>query len=500
MISKLFIPIIGLCPLLALAEATDLLRFDNGDQLHGQFQGFGEEGSILWKRDKTEDDSIKFDSSDIRQVILKSGKPAQSLANLAYIGTCNGDRIQGTVQEIDDKRIFIQTDFAGLLDLPRDQVEIFAPNPMGGRVLYYGPFDKTEWTQKNYKHMGGIPNQKNGEEIKKEFPLWEFNGSAWYWNNANTGTALIRDKGMTDRSILQFDLAWKKNLSATVAFHADFSIPKNAKQQEYYPPHISVTDLPYLFGSSYVLQIISNNVVLFRVGFDEEGTPAIDRLDSNNFEQAHNLLRNLSSAKFEIRCNRISGEIILFVDGKHICEWSEAPVTSEDQENPSYGYKGKGPGYGFIVQMQESPLRVSDIIVAEWNGMPDSARSLDSNEFDIVLLNNGTDRFSGKIKSMKDGKVSLTSRFGNFSFPIEEIAEIRFAKSQLKVVNDPSPDDFKVRFYPLGSISGEVVSGDSKSIRLLNTATGEITVDLQSASMLDFKSTQSYLDDWNVEF
>ena len=101
---------------------------------------------------------------------------------------------------------------------------------------------------------------------------------------------------------------------------------------------------------------------------------------------------------------------------------------------------------------------------------------------------------------MKDGKVSLTSRFGNFSFPIEEIAEIRFAKSQLKVVNDPSPDDFKVRFYPLGSISGEVVSGDSKSIRLLNTATGEITVDLQSASMLDFKSTQSYLDDWNVEF
>lgn len=240
--------------------------------------------------------------------------------------------------------------------------------------------------------------------------------------------------------------------------------------------------------------------MLFRVGFDEEGTPAIDRLDSNNFEQAHNLLRNLSSAKFEIRCNRISGEIILFVDGKHICEWSEAPVTSEDQENPSYGYKGKGPGYGFIVQMQESPLRVSDIIVAEWNGMPDSARSLDSNEFDIVLLNNGTDRFSGKIKSMKDGKVSLTSRFGNFSFPIEEIAEIRFAKSQLKVVNDPSPDDFKVRFYPLGSISGEVVSGDSKSIRLLNTATGEITVDLHSASMLDFKSTQSYLDDWNVEF
>lgn len=498
MISKLYIPIIGLCSLLALAEATDLLRFDNDDQLHGQFQGFGEEGSVLWKRDKPDEDTIKFNSSDIRQVILKSGKPAQSLANLAYIGTCNGDRIQGSVQEIDHKRILIQTDFAGLLEYPRDQVEIFAPNPMGGRVLYYGPFDKTEWTQKNYNHTAVIPVDKNVEEIKKDFPLWEFNGSAWYWNNAMTGTALTRDKGMTDRSILQFDLAWKNRLSVAVGFHADFSIPENAKpylQQNARTNNIA--DLPYIFGSSYVLHIYSNYVVLYRAGFNEEGTPTMERLQSKN-----SMLRltNSGSAKFEVRCNRISGEIILFVDGKHICEWNEKSMTSADQEIPSDGYKGKGSGYGFMVQMEESPLRASDIIVAEWNGMPDSARSLDSNEFDIVLLNNGTDRFSGKIKSMKDGKLSLTSRFGNFSFPIAEIAEIRFAKSQLKVVEDLAPDEFKVRFYPLGSISGQVISGDSKSLRLLNTATGEITVDLHSASMLDFKSTQSYLDDWNVEF
>jgi hypothetical protein len=132
--------------------------------------------------------------------------------------------------------------------------------------------------------------------------------------------------------------------------------------------------------------------------------------------------------------------------------------------------------------------------------MPDAARSLNSDDSDIVLLNNGTDRFSGKIHSMKNGKVNLTGRFGNFSLPITEIAEIRFAKSQLKITDLSDHGTFKVRFHPLGSISGKIVSGDSKNIRLLNPASGEMNVGLESASMLEFKSTQSYLDDWNVEF
>jgi hypothetical protein len=501
MIFRLLTAIIGLAPILSLAETQDLLRFENGDQLHGDFQGFGEKGVLLWKRDKPEDEPLKFNPVDIRQVVLKSGKPSRSLTSLAYVGGCNGDRIPGLVREMDEKKVMIQTDFAGLLEYPRDQVEIIAPNPMGGRVLYYGPFDKGEWTQRNGRHTGGIPMQKKEEEIEKEFPLWKFSGSAWYWNDDRTGTALTRETGMSDRSVLQFDLAWKNRLSIAIGFHSDFTIPKNAKpyQEENVRPNnmANLADQPYIFGSSYVLHVYSNYVVLYRSGFNEEGIPSMERIQSKN-----SMLRlsNTGSATFEIRCNRISGSIFLFVDGQSICEWNEKNVAPTDEGNPSEGYKGKGAGYGFIAQMEESPLRVSDVIVAEWNGMPDSARSLDSEDSDIVLLNNGTDRFSGKIKDMKDGKVNLTGRFGNFSFPMTEIAEIRFAKSQLKSSDDSGPDTFKVRLHPLGSISGKIVSGDNKNIRLLNTGGGEINVDLDSAGILDFKSTQSYLDDWNVEF
>ncbi len=499
MIFRIIISIIGILPLLSVAEETDLLRFDNDDQIHGQFQGFDEKNTILWKRNEAEGEPIQFNTSDIRQIILNSGKPDKSIVNLSYIGNVNGDRVAGSVQEIDEKRVLIQTDFAGLLEFPRDQVAIVAPNPMGGRVLYHGPFDKSEWIQRTKKSQSGIPMDKDEAEIEKEFPLWKFSGSAWYWKNGSNTTALTRESGMTDRTVIQFDLAWKNRLSVAVAFHADFKVPENVKDnsEENAGRQSNVADFPLIFGSSYVLHLYSNYVVLYRSGFDDEMKPFTERLQSKNSSLQ---LSNAGTSKIEIRCNRKSGDIILFVDGKFICDWKEKIDTTNNKEVKSDHYIGKGEGYGFITLIDESPIRLSVIIVADWNGIPDSARSLESDESDIVLLNNGTDRFSGKVSAMKDGKLSLTGRYGNFSFPMTEIAEIRFAKSQLKEVDDSAPAEFKVRFHPHGTISGQVVSGTKNSIRLLNSSAGEINIDLSSASLLEFKSNHSYLDDWNVEF
>jgi hypothetical protein len=500
MILRIFTSFIGILPILAVAENPDLLRFDNGDQLHGEFQGFGEKNAIIWKRNKPDDNAIEFEPADIRQVILKAGKPDRAVSTLSYIGITNGDRVPGMIQEIDDKRVLVKTDVAGVLEIPRDQIAIIAPNPMGGRVLYHGPFDKTEWIQRTFNHAKGIPKDKDEAEIEKESPLWIFSGFAWYWKEGRMGTAITRDTGMTDRSVLQLDIAWKNRLSMAIAFHADFKTPEKPAPANGAADHgqsSSISSLPNIFGSSYILHIYSNYVVLYRSGFDEEGRSFMHRLQSKSSSLR---LSNSGSAKVEIRCNRSSGEIMLFVDGDFVCDWKEKSEVQNNPDATSIEYAGKGAGYGFMVQMDDSPLRVSDIIVADWNGIPDSARSLESDTSDIVLLTNGTDRFSGKISSVKDGKVNLSGRFGNFVFPIDEIAEIRFAKSQLKAVDESKESDFKVKFHPHGSISGEIISGNLKNIRLNNSAAGEINIDMNSASMLEFKSMESYLDDWNVEF
>jgi hypothetical protein len=241
-----------------------------------------------------------------------------------------------------------------------------------------------------------------------------------------------------------------------------------------------------------VLQLYSNYVNLYRTSFDDDGEAAQPEL----IRTTHAGLRlgDSGAAKVELRCNRDSGEIILFVDGEFVAQWNELAIGDE------IGYGAPGDGLGFYVQQEDSPIRISEIIVAEWNGMPDAARSLQVDDADIVLLANGTDRFSGTVTSVKDGLLSLEGRYGDFKFPIADIAEVRFAKSKLAKADDKISDTLVVRLHPLGRITGKPLAGNSNSLRILNGAAGEIDLNLDSAVMLEFEPSISFLDDWDIEF
>jgi hypothetical protein len=131
--------------------------------------------------------------------------------------------------------------------------------------------------------------------------------------------------------------------------------------------------------------------------------------------------------------------------------------------------------------------------------MPDSARSLQVDDADIVLLANGTDRLSGKVTGLQDGLLKLEGRFGDFEFPIAEVAEVRFAKSHLAKEED-STEEVRVRLHPIGRISGKPQGGDGKILRMRHASAGEIDVRLDSAVMLEFRETNSFLDGWDDDF
>jgi len=489
---RIFIPVLFASSALVVAEQDDLLRFDNGDQLHGKYQGITEGPTLIWQRDDVGDD-VKFKTSDVRQIVLRSGRPERGLASLSHVGTVNGDRIPGTVKSLDDKRVLLETDFAGMLEIPRDRIGLIAPSPLGGRILYHGPFDRSAWSMINQKNPDGLPDPD--DKKADEFPRWKFSGSAWYWENDETGTALIQKAGMPDRAIFKFEAAWKGRLSLAIGFHANFSKPDQGKggEDDIVNQAGRTSSLPGIFGDSYVLHLYSNYVTLYRTGFDKNGRARTDRLQTNN---SNVRLGDSGTAVVEVRCNRDSGEIILFINSEFVTQWSE-PV---DELDGNSGYAGRGNGFGFIVQATDSPVRISEVVLAEWNGMPDAARSLQVDDEDIVLLNNGTDRFSGKVAAIDDGKLTFEGRYGDFVLPMEEVAEIRFARSKLAVDDEAASDSLKVRFYPLGLVSGKPVSGGSGKIRLLNSAAGEININLDSATMLEFQETESYLDDWDNDF
>jgi len=482
----------------------DLLSFANGDQLHGQLSGVDAGPSVRWKRDDVGEE-VEFKPSDLRRIVLRGGRPEKSIVGFSHVGTSNGDRIPGVVREMNDECIVLDTKFGGMIQIPRDQVGLLASNPLGGRILYHGPYDPEEWVMIDNEHPEGIPALKVDEEAKMS--VWKHSGSAWHWQNKEIGTALVKKAGLPDRTVLRFDIAWKSRLSCAIAFHSNFKqAPQAAAEEGEIQAKEQVVNvgrmnhsasLPDIFGESYVLQLYSNYVMLHRTSFDEDGRPTLERVQTTN---SNLRLGDSGSATVEIRGNRLTGEISLFIDGEFVVQWSEGAGGGDEGGEGGGGYAGKGEGFGFLVQSEESQVRISEVVVAEWNGMPDAARSMQVDDADIVLLSNGTDRFSGKVTDLRDGKLKLEGRYGDFEFPIEEIAEVRFAKSGIAEVPEAPSEELTIRLHPLGRISGRPLHGDTGKLRILNGAAGEIDINLSYAVMLEFQKTESFLDDWDAEF
>ncbi len=507
MIGKLATSWLALCALLAAAETPDLLRFTNGDQLHGTFQGIKDGSRLLWQREDVSG-PVDFKTGQIRHAILRGGRPAKALTSVSHLALVNGDRIPGKIISMDAKSIAMETEFAGVIQIPREQVAMFAPNPLGGRLHYHGPFVEDEWKMAHAAFPEGLPPVKKNtadQAAKSDEPgRWAFSGSGWLWRNKGYGTAVIRENAMPDRAILRFDLAWRNRLSVAIGFHSDLATPKPPQQddddgKEHVPkrglgfvPGDSAI-LPKIFGNSYVLQIFSMQMILYRTSINADGSPTVERVQING---SGTRLGDTGKATVEIRSNRLTGEISLFMDGEFAAQWNEGAGVPYDPVR----FAGKGNAFGFLVQTEDSSVRVSDVMVAEWNGMPDSARSLQVDEQDIVLLTNGTDRFSGKVESLQDGKIRLDGKYGQFDFGVDDVAEIRFARNALAKQTEAPSDNMTVQLSPLGRISGRLISGDATAVRIASPACGEVNVALDSAVILDFKRSNNVIDDWDAEF
>jgi hypothetical protein len=512
-----YLPLIPWFCMMAAAPAEpaqDLLRFTNGDQLRGRFIGLKEGPQVTWQNEDLAAPA-DFKTDRIRQIVLRGGRPLKPLATLSHLGLVNGDRFPGTVTALDADTLTLETPYAGTLHIPRDQVSLLAANPLGGRIFYQGPFAGDEWRMAHPSFPDGLKAAQDEEEEDEEDAdkdaadppdEWVFTGAAWYWQNKRAGTALIRDSGMPERSVLRFEVAWKSRLNLAIAFHADFARPKAedkdlARQQARRALNpMDATGMTRLFGNSYVLQLYSNYLTLYRATVDEDGKPAFEREHRNTSTLR---LGDSGQARIELRSNRRSGEISLFVNDEFVTQWNGMDLEGgdPDADDAKAPFPGKGTGFGFMVQSDDSPTRISDIVVTEWNGMPDSARSLQVEDKDIVLMTNGTDRYAGRVGALDaDGRILFEGRHGRFQFPLEDVAEIRFARNNLAVPADPPQHNLIVRFGPIGSVSGVGIAGNADSLELLSPIAGRLKVATESTTLIEFNSTNLIIDDWNTDF
>jgi hypothetical protein len=509
----------------AFAAPDDILRFTNGDQLHGHYQGIGEGNAILWSRDDL-NAPLTLKSENVRHVILRGAAPQTDPSSYAYITLQNGDQIPGEVLSFDDKTTRIRSHAVGEITLPSESIAAINPNPFGGKLQYAGPFSPDGWEILKYEDKnssGGVrvqvkragdvapePEKKDkpeeAKEEKKEPPAWQHAGSAWY--HLKGMQPLARKNCLGESSLLRFRMAWRERLNANIALHADFMPPPEPKEGEEKEgvkagvnprqPMVFFNGMPQnqagTFGNALVLNIYQTYFSLTRCGYDENGQAISQRMVHT---QSSVQLPDSGEATIEVRSDRKKGLLMLFINGQYAAQWEDIDRLKNAEEAKEEGAATAPPlGNGFAIQCTNSsaPMRLSDLVISEWNGIKDSAYSMSHEKRDIVLLSNGTDRYSGEITAIKDNKAFFKNAYSELEIPLTKISEIVFAKNEKSETKEPAEGTVTARFYPSGKISGLPLVSEKNALKLTHPTAAQLTVDLTTAISLEFSDENPFLE------
>ncbi|HBE97539.1 MAG TPA: hypothetical protein DDW68_10255 [Verrucomicrobiales bacterium] len=522
---------------------TDIMRFDNGDLIHGKFGGLDDR--VLWIRPDI-DRLLRVKRDGIRQIVFNSGRPGIHSSKTSHVSLINGDQIPGKIKSLTDKHLILDSPVLGELKIPREQLKSLCPNPFNGKLAYAGPFTSDDWVLLTYPKVEKKKNeeqkekvdQKEEEEAEVELPNWVYSGAAFF--NARDQAPLVRKTDLPDTGRLQFEVSWKGRLNLNIAVHADFirpiipeidggeeeegeeaapsedddESPEKKKDEEEEtkeddsgdpaPKHEILWDLKegnalqsipwlqrdntghsYTFGSSYVLNLSSYSS-LYRCEFDDNGKAQIVRLDGPRVSQS---LSETGTATVDLRFDRRKRFFILYINGNYAAQWTDPQAFEE--KGTSMGFSSSG----------NCKVRLSNIYVTSWNGLRDSALSMEHEERDVALLINGTDRFSGSLTKIDQDTAHLKTAYAEMTIPVSDISSLELKKSTMADIEnekylweDDSPSI--LLFKPLGRLSLTPKGSSDKTLEGHSPFLGNLKVNLDSATLLRFNDESFDVTDW----
>lgn len=495
-------------PLVAVEQKSDILNFQNNDTIHGEFLGYNPNGLLIWKTPESTT-PIEFDTKKIRKVVFKGGFGASVFSHSSLLTLSNGDTLPCKLESLDDKQATVTTDFAGKLTIQRKHIASIAINPLGSKLLYSGPFSKDDWE---------IPaSAKSDDKAAEKKSAWEFGNFSWY-NNGALGSIINRSVKLPENYLLGFHLESSTHSNVALVFQADFKKPatkdknKDVKEAAEKPQprqngvaielnigaagQIAIQQqgnandpVTAHFGSCLVLRLNAGNPNLCYYGFNEDGSSAIHQIPTTFISPNSFMSVPSMNQRIELRVSNTKKSVSLYRNDALICQWS-----LENIEN----YK-PGTGFGFSsIYEAKSLVRISEVNVAPWNQVIDPAISLQHEERDIIMLSNGTDRFSGNITGYANDQLAFDGSYSEMNIPANEIQSIHFAKKQTADAPETNSSHLKYRFYNNGFLSAKPVGGDNKdTIKVTHPILGALTLRYAFLSSIDFSDTDSLIDDWN---
>ncbi len=483
--SHFLTPFCALLSCISSYTAEDILNFKNNDTLHGSFLGYNDNAQIKWSSPQS-DEVILFKTDALRKIIFQKGNPCTPFTHSGLIELTNGDTLPCKVIEINDTQVTIQTDYLGRLKISKKHVHSCSINPLGKQIIYQGPISPDAWTLS----LAASSAEDNSEELVDDEPklAWEFGNFSWYSKN-KPGSIILNEEQVSLPSSFRilFSSEANRNTNVSFLFNADFEKPdpkKNANQNS------EAYKLTSQFGECFALHLHSGTSLGMYM-LDENGQPNYTYLKPNSSKSNYYSSSSALVQHFEIRANFHKKVIALYNKSRLISQWSLRNID----RIPS----GKGIGFYNYNSNNAGVSRISNIIIAPWNGVMDSALSLHSEESDIVLLNNGDDRFSGDIISFDESLLQLKGIYAEMHIPRKDIQSLHFSLPPLYSPGEQENEGAAFHLGKTGKLHAKTIGSTPNKIQLEHPILGKINLDFSYLTAITYDAEPSLLDAWNTQ-
>lgn len=401
-----------------------ILRFRNGDTLHGLLVNITNAGQCEWRHPDSKE-PLHFSTQNTIQMNLPGGGVPPT--GNAVILLSNGDSLRGDVELLDDNNLTLNTAYAGVLKIKRTMIRAIAPRRATESIVMDGLTSMDGW-----KKMNGAEN-------------WQLRNGVL---NVSQQGIIGRDVILPDRSAVEFDMTWQNFPSIQIGLYTS--------QPEVAPGNGT--------SGGYWINLMS-------------GTALFQRMRPNDFTQlgqveVRRFTRN-GSGRIGIFVDKAKKSFSLTLDGQLLRSWTDSDDFA-------------GTGTCLILSAQgggNHTMQLSNMIIRQWNGEL-SENIAFSGKTDMLSLANN-DRVSGQVKSIQQGKVSVMSAVAPLEIPLERVTELYFSNENSERARRLAADVVAV-FHDGGRVTVALDELTEKSLNGHSENFGKVAFDRDSFRELQF--------------
>ncbi len=266
---------------------SEVLRFKDGDTLHGSLLSINKETGLTWTRPDI-NAPIVTKLTNIRGAKLFRQPAAEPKG--ARVELTNDDVLYGNLVALTEEDLTLQTWFAGKLVIPKVMVRSISPGSKGGgTLLFSGPGKLSEW------------GYKSGSWKLKSGKLECYNGQ------------IGRNLKLPDKVHIRMDVSWTGS-------YPSFSIISHTK------------DIKRYHNDCYNIQFSSNYVYLYRGSGNQ-----------NFGNVSYKQLRTMKKAKLDIYVDKANKNVALMINGNLVKQWTGLNYAPSGDGFMLISHGGYGP-------------------------------------------------------------------------------------------------------------------------------------------------------------